>query len=125
MMIDDELFGDLTAEKVAAACIEVHRQLGAGLDATVYQRALALEMQARNIPFEREARVPVAYKGRQIDSRRVDFEAEGCLVELRSQPALAAEDLTRATNYLKASGYHLALLVNFGSAKVDVRTLQA
>ncbi len=112
-----------TAEKVAAACLEVQRQLGSALDATVYQRALALEMQARNMPFEREARVPVAYKGRQIDTRKVDFAVDGCLVELVSQPSLSADDLTRATNYLRASGYRFAVLVNFGPPKPDIRTL--
>ena len=112
-----------TAEKVTAACLEVHRQLGSALDATTYQRALALEMQNRSLIFEREERVPVSYKSRQIDTRKVDFIVDGCLMELRSQPALTAEDVLRTGNYLKASGYRLTLLVNFGPPKVEVRSL--
>ncbi|MCL4465798.1 MAG: GxxExxY protein [Chloroflexi bacterium] len=112
-----------TAEKVAAACLEVHRQLGSALDVTTYQRALALEMQSRSMIFEREERVPVAYKGRQIDTRKTDFIVEGCLVEIRSQVALAPEEVARAGNYLKASGYRCTVLVNFGPPKVEVRTI--
>ena len=110
-------------EKVSAACLEVQRQLGPALEPMTYHRALALEMQARGIPFEREARVPISYKDRQIDTRRVDFVVEGCLVEIKSQSALPAEEITRTTNYLKASGYKYALLVNFGPPKVEIRTL--
>lgn len=112
-----------TAEKVTAACLEVHRQLGSALDVTTYQRALALEMQNRSLAFEREERVPVSYKGRQIDTRKVDFIVGGCLVELRSQASLSAEDILRIGNYLKASGYRMTLLVNFGPPKIEARSL--
>ncbi|MHB1133932.1 MAG: GxxExxY protein [Chloroflexota bacterium] len=112
-----------SAEKITAACMEVHRRLGAALDVVVYQRALALEMQTRGLVFAREERIPIAYRGRQIETRRVEFIVEGCLVELRSQPTFATEDVLRATNYLKASGYGCTVLVNFGSPKVEVRTL--
>jgi GxxExxY protein len=112
-----------TAEKVAAASLEVHRQLGNGLDAIVYHRALALEFQTHGILFEREERIPIAYKERQIETRKVDFRVEGCLVEIVSQPSLSKEEITRFTNYLKASGYQLEVLLNFGPAKLDVRQI--
>ncbi|MHB1417559.1 MAG: GxxExxY protein [Chloroflexota bacterium] len=112
-----------TAEKIAAACLEVHRQMGSYLDPTIYHRALTLELQARGIPFEREGRVPVSYRGLQIESRRVDFIVDGCLVELHSQPELSMEDLTRARNYLRVSGYKCTVVVNFGTTKIDVKSL--
>ncbi|MHB1004279.1 MAG: GxxExxY protein [Chloroflexota bacterium] len=112
-----------TAEKVSAGCIEIGRQLGHGMDTTVYSRALALEMQTRGVVFARDERVPVIYKERQIDSRRVDFVVDGLIVEVVSKDNLSADDLARYTSYLRASGYRMALVVNFGPAKVDVRNL--
>ncbi len=55
------------------AAIEVHRHLGPHFMEITYQRALAIELQARGLEFSREAKIPVYYKGKQIDSRRVDF----------------------------------------------------
>ena len=80
-------------------------------------------MQQRGLGFVRDERVPIAYKGRQIDTRRVDFLVEGCLVAVLSQSTLSAEEALRATNYLRASGYGCSVLINFGGAKVESRTL--
>ncbi len=44
--------------KTIGCCIEVHRQIGPGLLEAIYQRAMALELQAANIPFEREKPYP-------------------------------------------------------------------
>jgi GxxExxY protein len=114
-----------TAEKIVAAGMEVQRHLGTGLEPITYHRALALELQTRGIIFEREERVPVSYKGRQIDTRRVDFIIEGCLVDIRSQPTLDQQEMSRATNYLKVSGYQCAVVLNFGTPKFEYRTLQS
>ncbi len=114
-----------TVELIHAACLEVHRELGSALEAVTYQRALALELQAREIPFEREARAPVAYRQRQIDARRVDFVIDGCIVELRSEPEVSRFQLARSLSYLKASRYQVALVINFGGEKPEVHTLQA
>lgn len=111
------------AEKVVAASMEVQRHLGSALDQVTYHRAIAMELQARGIPFEREERVPISYKGRQIDTRRVDFIVEGCLVEVLSQPVLDETVISRATGLLRASGYQMAVLINFGPPKIEVRKL--
>ena len=60
--------------KIIGAAIEVHRQLGCGFLEPVYQEALALELKNRDVPFSRELRFPVSYKGHCLSTRyRPDF----------------------------------------------------
>ena len=66
---------------VIGAAMEVHRQLGSGFLEIVYQEALAVELQERGLPFEREVELPVVYKGRRLEcSYRADFLCFGSLV---------------------------------------------
>ena len=113
---------DLTGRIIAAA-IEVHKELGPGFQEVVYQRALALEMQTAGLEFDREVKVPVFYKDRQIDTRRVDFVVGECIVEIKARSVLLPEDYIQTLSYLKASGFKLGLLINFGSDKVEVKRL--
>jgi GxxExxY protein len=48
---------------IIGAAMEVHRQLGCGFLEAVYQEAFALELQIRDIPFNRELKFPISYKG--------------------------------------------------------------
>ncbi len=51
---------------VIGAAMEVHKKLGHGFLEAVYQEALAIEMDLRNIPYEREVSLPVFYKNQQL-----------------------------------------------------------
>lgn len=57
---------DALAKAVIGAAIEVHRELGAGLDEALYEAAMAKELEIRGIPFVKQAIVQVAYKGNVI-----------------------------------------------------------
>lgn len=59
-MCPDLLFGEQT-EQIIAACFEVHNTLGTGFVEAVYQEALKVEFQNRNIPFEKEKKLNVSY----------------------------------------------------------------
>ena len=115
-------FDDVTS-RIIGACIEVHKNLGPGFQEVIYQRALVLELQACDLEFSREVNIPVHYKGKEIGKRRVDFVVEGCMVEIKAKSIFDEEDYIQALSYLKASGFRLGLLVNFGADKVDVRRL--
>jgi GxxExxY protein len=89
----------------------------------VYQRALALELQAAGLAFEREVKVPIFYKERRIDTRRADFVAENVMMEIKAKSPMAPEDYVQALNYVKASGFKLGLLLNFGAPRLQIKRL--
>ena len=63
---------ELTGQIIGAA-IEVHKTLGPGYLETVYENALALELRARSIPFQRQLTVPVSYRGSEVGLHRLDL----------------------------------------------------
>lgn len=96
------------------AAIEVHRALGPGYLEAIYEQALAIELEERGISFERQRKVSVIYKEREIGECRVDFMVAGILLlELKSAESISPVHLAQVMSYLKATGLRLGLLINF------------
>jgi len=113
---------EVTARIIAAAT-EVHRTLGPGFEEVIYQRALALELPAHDLEFGREVWINVHYKGEQVGRKRVDFVIDEVLVEIKAKAALEEVDFVQTLSYLKASGYRVGLLLNFGAGKLQIKRL--
>jgi len=103
--------------------MEVHRQLGSGFLEGVYQEALALELKNREIPFKRELMFPVTYKGCRLRTQyRPDFVCfDSVIVELKALSGLSSVEDSQLINYLKVTGYHTGLLLNFGTRSLQQR----
>ncbi len=104
-------------EQVIGAAIEVHRELGPGLLESAYQRALAHELRLRGIAFEEQKLCPIKYKDLIIDDAyRLDFLINGLVVvELKTVDALLDVHDAQVLTYLKFTGCHVGLLLNFRS----------
>jgi GxxExxY protein len=104
-------------EQIIGAAIEVHRELGPGLLESAYQRALAYEFTLRGIAFEEQKLCPIRYKDLLIeDAYRLDFLVEGLVVvELKTVDSLLDVHEAQVLTYLKFTGCHLGLLLNFNS----------
>lgn len=104
------------AYAIRGACYAVYKTLGCGFLEAIYQEALALEFQARGIPFVEQTEIEIYYKGTKLQhTYRPDFVCYGnIIVELKALSALTSEHEAQALNYLKACNSTLALLVNFG-----------
>jgi GxxExxY protein len=113
---------DVTARIIAAAT-EVHRTLGPGFEEVIYQRALALELPAHDLEFSREVWMDVCYKGAKVGRKRVDFVIGDVMVEIKAKAVLEDVAFVQALSYLKASGYKVGLLLNFGAAKLQIKRL--
>jgi GxxExxY protein len=106
---------------VIGAAMEVHRELGCGLLECPYKDALELELVARGIPCRREVEVPVFYKGQRLRSFYIaDFVCfDRLILEAKAIKALGDIDRAQTINYLKATGYERALLMNFGALSLQ------
>jgi len=113
--------------RIIAAAHEVHRTLGPGFEEVIYQRALAKELGAQGLEFDREVWIEVVYKGDKIGKKRVDFvvgDSSGdVMVEIKAKAGLEEVDFVQTLSYLKASGYRVGLLLNFGGKRLGVKRL--
>ena len=110
------------AEHVIGAAYEVSNVLGAGFLEKIYERALMEELSARGVRVKAQAPFPVTYKGKHIGTYSADLLVEDrLLVEVKCVDGFSNEHLAQCINYLKASGLHLALLINFRRPRVEWR----
>ncbi len=107
--------------QIVEAAIEVHRTLGGpGLLESVYEEALAWELEERQIKVERQLSIPIPYKGRVLSSPlRIDLLVGGlviveCKAAIQYNPLFEAQTLT----YLRLTGLKLGLVINFGERMV-------
>lgn len=115
-------FEDISS-KVIGVALCVHRNLGAHFQELTYQRALAVELNLSGISFGREVRIPIHYRGKRIHTRRVDFVVDEILVEIKAKAILEERDFEQTLSYLKASGFKIALLLNFGQRKLGIKRI--
>ena len=101
---------------IVGAAMEVHSVLGKGFLEPVYQEAFSIELSTRKIPFEQEKPVHINYKGIQLKKLyKLDFVCyDKIIIEMKALSALTSEHESQILNYLKATGFRLGLLINFG-----------
>jgi GxxExxY protein len=102
-------------------CMEIHRELGKGYDEVIYKDALVVELSRKKIPFTRENKYEVEYKGVILPhSYRADFVIwDKILFEAKAVEQLTEAHVKQVLNYLAAAKLRLGLLVNFGSDSLE------
>jgi GxxExxY protein len=109
---------DRLTEKVIGLAIEVHRHLGPGLLESAYEECLCLELQEAGLSFRRQVPLPITYKSIRLDcGYRLDLLIEDQLIlELKAVEGLLPIHEAQVLTYMKLSGGHTGLLLNFNSA---------
>ena len=101
---------------IVGAAMEVHNELGSGFAEAVYQEAMERELAARGIPFERQKRLRIAYKGQLLEKEYIaDVVCYGqVIVEIKAQRELKTREECQIINYLRATKLQVGVLINFG-----------
>jgi GxxExxY protein len=109
------------SHRLIGLSMEVHRVLGKGHDEVLYKDALVLELTQQGIPFAREMKFAVTYKGVVLPHHYfADFVLEEkILFEAKAVEKLADAHVKQVLNYLAASKLRLGLLVNFGADSLE------
>ena len=102
---------------IIGAAMDVYFTLGRGFLEPVYQEALGIELRRRRIPFEPKQEIVILYKGEALEKKyEADFICYGqIIIELKALEGLSGREVGQVLNYMKATGFHLGLLINFGS----------
>jgi len=100
---------------VIGAAIEVHKNMGSGLLESVYQQCMIEELTNRNINFVSEFKIPVIYKGKELDIEfRCDLFVENCLiVELKSVSEIKPIHDAQVLNYMNLLKVPKGIIINF------------
>lgn len=101
---------------INGAAMQVYNVLGQGFLESVYQEALAIEFTKRGIPYQREKELKIYYDGKELQQTyRADFVCyDDIIVEIKAVSELDGSHRSQVYNYLKATGFKLGLLTNFG-----------
>jgi GxxExxY protein len=113
-----------TTEAIIGAAFDVHNELGYGFLHRVYQNALQIELSRRKSQVELEKRINVRYKKAVVGDYDADLIVnQSVIVEIKIAPQYDKRDEAQLLNLLKATGFKVGVLVNFGRSKVEYKRL--
>ena len=111
----DLLFKD-ESFKIIGICMEIHKTLGMGLKEINYKDAMEIEFLEQNIPFQREKRFVVKYKGKILrNPYAADFLVyDSIVLEIKSVTSIIPAHISQALSYLSVSQQKWGMVINYG-----------
>jgi GxxExxY protein len=123
-MDTDEHRLDEITERIIKCVYIVANTLGNGFLEKVYENALAHELKKSGFLVEQQKRSQVRYDGIVVGDYMADLLVQNTvLVELKAVKIIDNIHIAQCLNYLKATGFKVCLLLNFGTPKVQIRRL--
>ena len=120
---DDIVYPELSYEIVGCA-FEVFDALGPGHSEKVYQKAMAVAFQKRNIPFKEQVYYALKFLDEIVGKGFLDFEVDSkIVVELKKDGYFSKTYLEQVLDYLKKSKLKLAILINFSQEGVKYKRI--
>ncbi len=115
---------DTITEKIIGCAMKVSNTLGIGFLEKVYENALVLELKRSMLETEQQKQLQVTYEGFVVGEYTADVVVKGSIiVELKAVKAIDEVHQAQLLNYLRASGLHVGLILNFGTQKLGIKRL--
>jgi GxxExxY protein len=106
--------------RIIGAAMRVYNTLGSGFNEQIYDKAMAVALQGADLSFESQKPVEIFFEGTTVGLYYLDYLVESCIVvELKAISELNNHHLAQAVTYLKATSCPIALLINFGTDKLQ------
>ena len=120
----DELELNKISEAIIGCAFKVGNTLGCGFLEKVYENALVYEIRRSGLTVSQQHPIPVNYEDIVVGNYEADLVVEGkILVELKAVRDLNQVHRAQCLNYLRATGFKLCLLINFGNPRVEVKRI--
>jgi GxxExxY protein len=114
-------FEELSGQILAAA-VDLHKGLGPGFVEPIYQKAMEVALTHRGITFERQKELHVFFEGVDVGVQRLDLVvADQIILELKAVMELIDVHYCQLRSYLKATGLHVGLLLNFNAPTLVIK----
>jgi GxxExxY protein len=104
---------------IIGCCQEVHKELGPWLNEYVYQEALKVSFEEKQVPFEKEYYFQVSFHGQPLSHKHfMDFLCKGdVVVECKAISSIGVEQRQQLWNYMRLTNTPLGILYNFAPVK--------
>lgn len=110
--------------KLTGLAMQVHTTLGYGFLEKVYENALMVLLRKEGITAEQQAPITVYFEGEVVGEYYADILVEGKIIlELKAAEKIVDNHVAQTLNYLKATGLHLAILLNFGKERLEYKRI--
>lgn len=107
---------------VLESAFEVVKELGSGFLESVYEKSLAIVLEEKGLEAQCQHPIKVLFRGREVGQFYADILVEKkVIIELKSVKALIPEHFAQVIHYLKATGFNVGIVINFGNQKLEYR----
>ena len=105
---------------VVGMAMKVHRELGPGFLEKVYENALMVLFRNEQIQAEQQSSIKVFFQNEIVGNYIADILVDNKIIlELKTVEKITDVHTAQALNYLKATGLHLAIILNFHSQSLE------
>ena len=123
-MVHDEAYFKSITEAIIGCAYKVANRLGIGFLEKVYENALRHEIEQTDLFVEQQCSISVTYDDIVVGDYFADLLVQDeIIVELKAVKALDSSHFAQCMNYLKATDKKVALLINFGSSRVEIKRI--
>ncbi|MCD4830303.1 MAG: GxxExxY protein [Anaerohalosphaeraceae bacterium] len=110
--------------KITGLALEVHNELGCGFLEKVYENALMMLLEREKIPAKQQAPADVYFQEKVIGQYFADILIDNKIIlELKTTNSITGIHKAQTLNYLKATGFKLGLIINFGRPRLEYKRL--
>jgi GxxExxY protein len=115
---------DALSHRIIGAAFRVGSKLGRGFLEKVYENSLVLELRRAGLRAEPQRPVQVRYEGEVVGDYVTDILVEGAIVlEIKALDRLDRVHFAQCVNYLRATGFRVCLLLNFGRSSLELKRI--